>query len=172
MNDLLHCGQLYLTPLWIRLWRNRLLLLANVFGHKSQDICSAIFNFCVHLRLAISSYCCNQWPQWPLSLLHRWTGGKVKNQNFQKMQFVGCLLVEDVLWRWLWWLCTIAQPQAYSFASSPMMGKLIVPMKSKMMFLKNKIHSFPVARLSSTLLVVLWAKFIREWRGDLRNFTT
>ena len=39
-NDLLQCLQLYfLIPLWIFLWWERLLLLANVFGHKAQDIC-------------------------------------------------------------------------------------------------------------------------------------
>ena len=39
-----HCGQLYfLTPLWICLCWKRLLLLANVFGHTSQDNSAYIF---------------------------------------------------------------------------------------------------------------------------------
>ena len=39
LNDLLHCSQKYFwNPLWMRLWRKRPLLLANVFGHKPQDI--------------------------------------------------------------------------------------------------------------------------------------
>ena len=44
LNDLLHWEQLYLLPpLWVCLWRERPLLCANVLGHKSQDLRSAIF---------------------------------------------------------------------------------------------------------------------------------
>ena len=39
LKDLSHCGQVYLTPAWACLWRRRLLLVANVFGHKLQDRC-------------------------------------------------------------------------------------------------------------------------------------
>ena len=43
-NDLLHCVQLYLLPLWVFLWRERPLLPANVLRHWSQDFRSAIFD--------------------------------------------------------------------------------------------------------------------------------
>ena len=43
LKDLLHCEQLYfLTPLWVCLCCRRPLLLANVFGHWSQDFWSPI----------------------------------------------------------------------------------------------------------------------------------
>ena len=43
LNDLLHCAQLYFsTPLWICLWSLSPVLLANVFGHWSQDLRSSI----------------------------------------------------------------------------------------------------------------------------------
>ena len=61
-NDLLHSGQLYfLTPPWIRLWWKRLLLLANVFGHTSQDNCSGIFKD--HL-LSSEDLCANWRKSW------------------------------------------------------------------------------------------------------------
>ena len=45
LNDLLHWEQLYLLPLWNCLWFQRHFLYANVLGHWSQDIRSAILTF-------------------------------------------------------------------------------------------------------------------------------
>ena len=42
LNDLSHCGQLYLTPACSCLWQRRFLV-ANVFRHTSRDNCFNIF---------------------------------------------------------------------------------------------------------------------------------
>ena len=55
LNDLLHCWQLYLTPRWVCLWLDKLLLLAKVFQHKSQGSCFTIFKYHLLFLLAISS---------------------------------------------------------------------------------------------------------------------
>ena len=45
------------TPLWVFLWCDRLILLANVLGHTSQDISFGILKYNRLFRLAISSDC-------------------------------------------------------------------------------------------------------------------
>ena len=50
VKDLLHSGHLNLLPVWICLWFQRVLLFANILGHKSQD-----FSFGIMIRGANSA---------------------------------------------------------------------------------------------------------------------
>ena len=84
LNDLLHCGQLYLTPLWVCLWLKRLPLLANVFGHTSQDNCFGILNYQLFSRPAISFDCL--WLQQPTTF-PLFLGWEKKTFPFSRFDF-------------------------------------------------------------------------------------
>ena len=62
LNDLLQWEQVYLLPpLWLCLWLERLLEVAKLLGHRSQDFRAAIFDCRCHPLTFFPDDCRNKW---------------------------------------------------------------------------------------------------------------